>query len=204
MRCAIYARVSTQDQTPDNQLLPLRAFASARGWTVTEFTDHGVSGVKESRPALDTMLKAARSRKLDVIVVTKLDRLARSVHHLLSVGKELDALGVNLLVLDQAIDSTTPSGRLLFHVLASVAEFERDLIRERVVAGMRRARAAGKHLGRHPSHAFDTAEAAALLAIGHSLRAVGRRLGVHPFTVKRAVQKGVAGGPQKAAPMVAV
>jgi DNA invertase Pin-like site-specific DNA recombinase len=94
MRAAVYARVSTQDQTPDNQLLPLRAFIAARGWTVAEYVDHGISGSKESRPALDALLKAARSRKVDAIVVTKLDRLARSVHHLLSVSKELQALGV--------------------------------------------------------------------------------------------------------------
>jgi DNA invertase Pin-like site-specific DNA recombinase len=197
-RCAIYARVSTQDQTPDNQLLPLRAFAGARGWAVTEYTDHGISGVKESRPSLDAMLKAARGRKLDVIVVTKLDRLARSVHHLLAVSKELEALGVNLVVLDQAIDTTTPSGRLLFHVLASVAEFERDLIHERVVAGMRRARAAGRHLGRPAVHAIDTAVATAMLADGLSLRQIGKRLGVHRWLVRKAVNKGVAGAPRKA------
>src|SRR6059036_373055 len=104
LRAAIYARVSTQDQTPENQLLPLRAFATARGWSATEYTDHGVSGAKEQRPALDAMLKVARSRKVDVIVVTKLDRLARSVHHLLSVSKELEALGVGLVVTEQALD----------------------------------------------------------------------------------------------------
>jgi len=131
------------------------------------------------------MLKAARSRKVDVIVVTKLDRLARSVHHLLSVAKELEALSVGLVVTEQALDTTTPSGRLLFHVLASVAEFERDLIRDRVIAGMRRAKAAGKHLGRRASHSIDTAEAGRLLADGLSLRAVARTLGVHPFAVSR-------------------
>jgi len=199
MRAAIYARVSTQEQTPENQLLPLRAFASARGWDAVEYVDHGVSGAKERRPSVDAMLKAARGRKLDVIVVTKLDRLARSVHHLLSVAKELEALGVNLVVLDQAIDTTTPSGRLLFHVLASVAEFERDLIRERVVAGMRRARAAGRHLGRPAVHAIDTAAATAMLADGLSLRQIGKRLGVHPFAVRRAVTKAGPQAPRKAA-----
>jgi DNA invertase Pin-like site-specific DNA recombinase len=187
MRAAIYARVSTTDQTPDNQLLPLRTFAAARGWTVAEYTDHGVSGAKERRPALDAMLKAARGRKLDVIAVTKLDRLARSVHHLLTVARELDALGVNLVVLDQAIDTTTPSGRLLFHVLASVAEFERDLIRERVVAGMRRAKAQGRHLGRPAVHRIDAAQVRSMLADGLSLRQIGKRLGVHPFAVSRSL-----------------
>jgi DNA invertase Pin-like site-specific DNA recombinase len=103
------------------------------------------------------------------IVVTKLDRLARSVHHLLTVAKELDALGVNLVVLDQVIHSTMPSRRLLFHVLASVAEFERDLIRGRVVAGMKRAKAPGRHLGRPRSDTIDPAQVRCLLADGLSL-----------------------------------
>jgi DNA invertase Pin-like site-specific DNA recombinase len=96
-------------------------------------------------------------------------------------------------VTEQALDTTTPSGRLLFYVLAAVAEFERDIIRERVVAGMRRARAQGRHLGRRAARAIDAAEARSLLAGGLSLRAVARQLGVHPFALKRAVTKGVAG-----------
>jgi DNA invertase Pin-like site-specific DNA recombinase len=92
-RAGIYARVSTTDQTPDNQLLPLRAFTQARGWQAAEYVDHGVSGAKERRPALDALLKAARGRKVDVILVTKLDRLARSVHHLLTVAQELEPSG---------------------------------------------------------------------------------------------------------------
>jgi DNA invertase Pin-like site-specific DNA recombinase len=191
-RCALRSTRESRRPTPDNQLLPLRAFAAARGWTATEYVDHGVSGAKERRPSLDALLKAARGRKLDVIVVTKLDRLARSVHHLLTLARDLDALGVGLVVTEQAMDTTTPSGRLLFHVLASVAEFERDLIRERVVAGMRRARAAGKHLGRRAAHAIDAAQAHALLADGLSLRAVARQLGVHPFAVSRSLARRVA------------
>lgn len=186
-RAGIYARVSTSDQTPDNQLLPLRAFAAARGWTASEYTDHGVSGAKERRPALDALLKAARSRKLDVILIAKLDRLARSVHHLLSVAKELEALGVGLVVTEQALDTTTPSGRLLFYVLAAVAEFERDIIRERVISGLRRAQAQGRRLGRPRLHNVDVTEARKLLAAGLSLRAAGRALGVHPMVVRRAL-----------------
>jgi resolvase-like protein len=109
----------------------LAPHSAARGWSALEFVDHGVSGAKASRPALDALLAAARSRKVDILACTKLDRLARSTHHLVTLGKELEALGVDLVVLDQTIDTTTPSGRLLFHVLAAIAEFERDLIRER-------------------------------------------------------------------------
>src|SRR5207247_2208956 len=186
-RAALYARVSTPDQTPENQLSVLRSFAAARSWDAREFMDHGVSGTKERRPALDAMLAAGRARKVDVVLVTKLDRLARSTHHLVTLAKELQALGVDLVVLDQAIDTTTPAGRLLFHVLAAIAEFERDLIRERVIAGVRRARAQGRHLGRPRKHHVDAERARALIAEGRSLRAVARMLGTHHTVVARAV-----------------
>jgi len=119
-RVGLYCRVSTTGQTAENQLLALRAFATARGWTAAEFVDHGVSGAKEKRPALDALHAAVRARTLDIVACVKLDRLARSVHHLVAMVREFEALGVDLVVLDQAIDTTTPSGRLLFHVLASI------------------------------------------------------------------------------------
>lgn len=187
-RAALYARVSTSEQTTENQLAALRAFAAARGWQPAEFVDHGVSGAKEHRPALDALLAAVRTRKVDVVACVKLDRLARSTHHLVMLAKELEALGVDLVVLDQAIDTTTPAGRLLFHVLAAIAEFERDLIRERVIAGVRRAKAQGKRLGRPRRYHVDTAEVRGLLAQGLSQRAVARRLDVHPSAVARAVR----------------
>jgi len=186
-RTAIYARVSTAEQTPENQLAVLRAFASARGWRVTEFVDHGVSGAKERRPALDALMAAARARKIDVVTCTKLDRLARSTHHLVTLVKELEALGVDLVVLDQAIDTTTPSGRLLFHVLAAIAEFERDLIRDRVIAGIRRAKAQGRRLGRPRRYLVDAGRARDLLRQGVSLRGVARELAVHPSAIARAL-----------------
>ena len=186
-RAGLYARVSTSEQTPENQLVALRAFATARGWHVTEFIDPGISGARERRPALDALLAAARARRVDLVVCTKLDRLARSTHHLVTLAKEFQALGVDLVVLDQAIDTTTPSGRLLFHVLAAIAEFERDLIRDRVLAGLRRARAQGRRLGRPKQHHVDPARARQLLAEGLSLRATARALGAHPTTVRRAL-----------------
>ncbi len=190
-RVALYARVSTTGQTAENQLLALRAFASARGWTATEFTDHGVSGAKEKRPQLDALLAAARARKVDVVACVKLDRLARSTHHLVTLAKELEVLGVDLVVLDQAIDTTTPAGRLLFHVLAAISEFERDLIRDRVLAGLRRARErgtrSGRPVGRPRTQRFDVAEAQRLYAESGSIRAVARQLGVNPGAVWRAV-----------------
>jgi DNA invertase Pin-like site-specific DNA recombinase len=185
-RAALYCRVSTTGQTAENQLLALRSFATARGWTVAEFVDHAQSGAKERRPALDALLAAVRARHVDVVACVKLDRLARSVHHLVAMAREFEALGVDLVVLDQAIDTTTPSGRLLFHVLASVAEFERDLIRDRVHAGLRRARAQGVKLGR-PRVAVDLGRAVSMRSEGKSMRAIARALGVSAMAVNRAL-----------------
>jgi DNA invertase Pin-like site-specific DNA recombinase len=186
LKAAMYARVSTTGQTADNQLLALRTFASARGWTVTEFVDSGISGAKEKRPALDAMLAAVRARKVDLVATVKLDRLARSVHHLVAMVREFEALGVDLIVLDQAIDTTLPAGRLLFHVLAAISEFERDLIRDRVLAGLKRARAQGTRLGR-PRTPVDLGRVAQMRAAGTSIRAVARALGIAPMSVSRAL-----------------
>src|SRR5437667_12439597 len=190
VRAALYGRVSTGGQSTESQRHALRRYAEARGWHIQEFVDLGVSGAKERRPALDRLVKAARARQIDVVAVTKLDRLARSTHHLVSLGRELAALGVDLVVLDQQIDTTTPSGRLLFHVLAAIAEFERDLIRERVKAGLERAKAQGRKLGRPRKHHVDLATAQALIGQGMSLRAVARRLEVQPSAVRRAIAAG--------------
>src|SRR5262245_42325601 len=198
VRAGLYARVSTLDQAPENQLAPLRAYAAARGWVATEFVDHGVSGAKERRPALDRLLADCRRRKLDAVVVTKLDRLARSTHHLVVLGRELEALGIELVVTEQALDTSTPAGRLLFAVLGAIAEFERDLIRERVVAGMRRARSQGVRVGRPKKHDLDPDQVAALRGQGLSLGEIGRRLGngqpVHHTIVKRALAQTLVPG----------
>jgi DNA invertase Pin-like site-specific DNA recombinase len=150
-RVALYARVSTLDkgQDPELQLTELRAFCASRGWTVSgEYVDRGVSGSKESRPQLDQMITAARKREIDVVLVWKLDRFARSLKHLITAVADFEALGVQFVSLRDAVDLTTPSGRLMFQVIGAMAEFERSLIRERVIAGVDRARAKGKRLGR--------------------------------------------------------
>jgi DNA invertase Pin-like site-specific DNA recombinase len=187
-RVALYARVSTTGQTAENQLLALRSFATARGWTITEYVDQGQSGAKERRPDLDALLAAVRARRVDLVACVKLDRLARSVHHLVALVREFEVLGVDLVVLDQAIDTTTPAGRLLFHVLAAISEFERNLIRDRVLAGLRRAKSQGVRLGR-PRVLVDRARAERLLAAGQSLRTVGRALGVSHTTVAGLVKQ---------------
>jgi putative DNA-invertase from lambdoid prophage Rac len=151
MKAAIYARVSTIDQNPENQLAELRRYIEARGWTATEYIDHGVSGAKDSRPALDRLVGDAKRRRVDVLVCWRLDRLGRNLRHLILLLDELHALGVAFVSLGEGIDATTPGGRLQLHVLGAIAEFERARIAERVRAGLNRAKAKGRRLGRPQS-----------------------------------------------------
>ena len=169
----------------------MREYARARGLEVVEeFVDRGVSGAKDRRPALDRLLKDGRRRRFDLVACVKLDRLARSVRHLTTLAAEFEALGIGLVVLDQAIDTTTPSGRLLFHVLGAIAEFERDLIRERTAAGMRAARRRGKRIGR--PKAITGSAGFALergVAKGRSISSLARELGVSRATVTAEVRR---------------
>lgn len=148
MRAAIYARVSTLDQEPENQLVELRRYVQARGWLAVEYVDHGVSGAKDRRPSLDGLVADAKRRKFDVLVCWRLDRLGRNLRHLILLLDELQALGVGFVSLAEGIDATTPAGRLQLHILGAIAEFERGRIQERVKAGLARAKAQGKTLGR--------------------------------------------------------
>jgi DNA invertase Pin-like site-specific DNA recombinase len=149
MRVATYLRCSTLEQHVENQRLELTRYVTARGWEVfKEYADEGISGSKDRRPALDALLADAKRRRFDAVVVWKLDRLGRNLRHLLFLMEELQALGVGLVSLGESIDTTTPAGRLQIHVLSAVAQFERDRLRERVVAGLQRVRAQGKRLGR--------------------------------------------------------
>ena len=150
MRAAIYARVSTLDQEPENQLADLRRYVEARGWSAAEFVDRGISGSKDRRPALDALIKDAKRRRFDVLVCWRLDRLGRNLRHLITLLDELQALGVAFVSLAEGIDATTPAGKLQMHILAAIAEFERARIAERVRAGLARARANGRRLGQKP------------------------------------------------------
>jgi DNA invertase Pin-like site-specific DNA recombinase len=191
MPIAVYARVSTSEQTVEPQLFALRAYASARGFEVVEeYADAGVSGARDRRPALDRLVADARRRRFDVLAVTKLDRLARSVRHLTTLAAELEALGVGLVVLDQSIDTGTPSGRLLFNVLGSIAEFERDLIRERVLTGIAAARRRGQRFGRPDALTPEARDRLArLAAAGRSTREIAAILGASKSTVAREVAR---------------
>ena len=191
LRAALYARVSTTGHGQDVglQLDELRQVAAQRGWTVVDdYVDAGVSGAKTSRPALDRLLEDARGGRIDVVAIWKLDRLARSVRHLLELADSLNAWGVGLVsVRDAHVDTTTPAGRFTLQILGAVAELERSLIRERVVAGVRRAQAAGKHCGR-PKVELDLRPAVAMLDQGHGLKTTAKALGVSRATLRRRLE----------------
>src|SRR5580692_7461725 len=157
-RAAIYVRVSTAEQDTDMQETELRQYVESRGWECVVYRDKAQSGAKNDRPALNAMLSDLGRRKFDVVVVWALDRLARSLKQLLTIGEECRSLGVDLVSLRQNIDTTLPAGRLTFQILGAVAEFEREMLRERVKAGMAQARRSGKHVGRPALRGFHGTE----------------------------------------------
>ena len=182
MRAAIYARVSTFDQEPENQLQELRRYIAARGWTGVEYVDKGLSGARDKRPALETLIQDAKRRQCDVLVCWRLDRLGRNLKHLITLLEDLQALGVAFVSLAEGIDATTPAGKLQLHILGAIAEFERARIAERVRAGLARARAQGRRLGR--PRALPPLERLRLVD-GLSADVAGARLGVSRSTIKR-------------------
>lgn len=184
MKAALYGRVSTFDQEPENQFAELRRYVAARGWTPAEYVDRGVSGAKDRRPALDELLRDARRRRFDVLVVWRLDRLGRNLRHLITLLDELQALGIAFVSLNEGIDATTPAGKLQMHILGAIAEFERARIAERVKAGLQRARAQGKRLGR-PRKAPAT-----VVVPGGSVREAARAWGVSKTTAARWIASG--------------
>ena len=191
-RAAIYVRVSTDKQTIENQVTVLRQIAERRGWEVVEqYHDAGISGAKgrDGRPGLDQMLKDASKRKFDVIMAWAIDRLGRSLIDLLGTIQELEACGVDLYLDQQSIDTTTPAGKLMFQVCGAFAEFERSMIRQRVYAGLKRAVAQGKQLGRPRIDAAIEKRIQAQLRTGKGILKVARELGVGSGTVQRVKQE---------------
>jgi DNA invertase Pin-like site-specific DNA recombinase len=170
------------------QTREIRQFCEARGWQlVAEYVDEGVSGAKDSRPELNRLMADASRRRFDALVVWKFDRFARSVSHLLRALETFNSLGIAFVSLSEQVDTTTPTGRMIFTVLGAVAELERSLIAERVRAGLRNARAKGKRLGR-PRVAVDAARIASLRASGLSWPKIARELGVSVGKVYQAAR----------------
>ena len=190
MKTAIYARVSTTNgQDPEMQLRELRDYCQRRGWEVhREYVDVGISGTKEKRPELDKLLADAHRRHFDAVVVWRFDRFARSVSHLLRALENFRSLGIEFVSLSEQVDTSTPTGKMVFTVLGAVAELERSLIVERVRAGLRNARAKGRKLGR-PRKPLDASKLTSMRSAGASWRAVGAALGVAPATALHAVSK---------------
>jgi DNA invertase Pin-like site-specific DNA recombinase len=207
-RVAIYARVSTskcekcgkrqsdhdardheyRGQDAEVQLRELREYAELRGWQITEIYTDSVSGTKNSRPGLDKLMGDAARRRFDVVVVWRFDRFARSVSHLLRALEQFQSLGIDFVSLSENVDTSTPTGKMIFTVLGAVAELERSLIVERVKAGIRNARAKGKKLGR-PRADVRESEIEALRASGASWRAIAKEMGFGVGTVHRIGQR---------------
>ena len=189
MKAAIYARVSTTNgQDPTVQTRELKEYCERRGWKMAgEYVDTGISGTKEKRPELDKLMSDAHRRRFDAIVVWKFDRFARSVSHLLRALETFKALGVEFVSLSEQVDTSTPTGKMVFTVLGAVAELERSLIAERVRAGLRNARAKGKKLGR-PHRVVDQAKIARLRREGLGWKAIAAQVGAGVGTVRKAVQ----------------
>ena len=184
-RVAIYARVSTKrHQDVNTQLIPLREYAKHRGWKIqAEYVDVGISGSKARRPELDKLMKAAGQRAFDVVLVFRFDRFARSSLHLATALAEFQSLSIDFASHNEAIDTSTPMGKMVFHVLAAVAELELAIIRERVAFGVAKARKTKEHWGR-PKAIFDRQEALRLYQEeGLSSRKIAERLGVGKDTV---------------------
>jgi DNA invertase Pin-like site-specific DNA recombinase len=205
MKAAIYARVSTANngQDPAMQTRELREYCERRGWTVAgEYVDIGISGTKEKRPELDRLLGEAHRRRFDAVVVWRFDRFARSVSHLLRALETFKSLGIEFVSLSEQVDTSTPTGKMVFTVLGAVAELERSLIVERVRAGLRNAKAKGKPPGR-PRVAVDVARIAALRLQGLSWMKIGEQLGLGEGTVRRTAATS-AKNPFKTVPATAV
>jgi DNA invertase Pin-like site-specific DNA recombinase len=190
-RIAIYARVSTANQTVENQFQELRAVAQRNGWQiVVELSDNGISGAKgrDQRPAFDELVKRATRREFDLIMVWAIDRLGRSIQHLVSFMTEIQSLGVDLYIHQQALDTTTASGRMIFGIFSALGEYERELMRERIMAGQRRARSQGVKIGR-PTKMNDAVRTSVKLlhSNGMAIRNIARQLEIGVGTVYSAL-----------------
>jgi DNA invertase Pin-like site-specific DNA recombinase len=186
MRAAIYARISTTNHGQDvnMQLRELREFCERRGLEIAGEYTESASGAKDSRPELNRLMADAKQRRFDAVCVWKLDRFGRSLRHLVNALADLESLGISFISIKDNLDLSTPSGRLMFQIIGAMAEFERALIQERVKAGLRHAKAKGKHVGR-PRLVLDGSQITRLRSQGLSWLTIGKRLGVGEGTVRR-------------------
>ena len=187
MRVAIYARVSTGEQTTDNQVIKLKKVAERNGWEVEAIYADTISGAKSKRPELDKLMKAIMRKEIDMVMVWSVDRLGRSLQHLTTLLSDIHSKGVDLYLHQQGIDTTTPSGKMMFQMCGVFAEFERSLIRERVLAGLDRARSQGKRLGRPPVPPVQIEKMKRMREEGMTLTAIAKKVGVSVGKVHQCV-----------------
>ena len=187
-RVALYLRVSTAEQTVENQERELRAIAERAGWQIAAvFTDAGISGAKgrDKRPGFDQLLRGATRREFDMVAAWSVDRLGRSLQDLVAFLAEIHGAGVDLYLHQQAIDTSTPAGKAMFQMMGVFAEFERSMIRERVNSGIARAKAKGQRFGR-PKVSLEAEEKArSLLRAGHGILKVAKLARLGSGTVQR-------------------
>ena len=187
MKTAIYARVSTDEQTTDNQVIKLKQVAERNGWEVQAIYADTISGAKSKRPELDKLMKAVMRKEVDMVMVWSVDRLGRSLQHLTTLLSDIESKGIDLYLHQQNIDTSTPSGKMLFQLLGVFAEFERSMIRERVMAGLDRARSQGKRLGRSPVPPITVDKIKRLREEGLSLRKIAKQIGISTSKVHQLV-----------------
>ena len=186
MKTAIYARVSTDEQTTDNQVIELKKVAERNGWEIETIYADTISGAKSKRPQLDKLMKAIMRKEIDMVMVWSVDRLGRSLQHLTTLLSDIHSKGVDLYLHQQGIDTTTPSGKMMFQMCGVFAEFERSLIRERVMAGLERARSQGKRLGR-PVPPILIEKMKCMRQEGMTLTAIAKKVGVSVGKVHQCV-----------------
>ena len=192
MRCAIYTRISTDTQTSENQLMELRQIAASKSLTIVrEYTDHGISGAKGrvGRKGFDELIKGATRKEFDIILAWSVDRLGRSLTDLLSFLNEIQSVGCDLYLHQQGLDTSTPAGKMMFQMCGVFAEFERGMIRERVIAGQNRAKAQGKHIGR-PSNLNEglIQSIKYMRSQGLGIRRIAKELKVGVGTIYRVIE----------------
>jgi len=205
-RVAVYARVSTNSQDCQNQIIELRRYCLARGWQAAEFVDSGLSGAlgEDKRPAMKAMMAAVKRRQVDAVIVWDFSRFARSMRHLVEALDLFQSLGVSFISLREGIDTSTANGRMVFGIFASLSQFERELIRERVLLGLQKSRSLGRVPGPQ-RNAVDMAKLQDMASKGFSLRSLAQSFNVSKDTVRRLLRPAVANGSQNlAAPSVEV
>jgi DNA invertase Pin-like site-specific DNA recombinase len=191
-RVAIYARVSTKDQSVDMQLHDLERYARERGFVIFGiYKDNGVSGTKETRPALSELMNDAKKRKFDTVLVWRFDRFARSTKHLVTALYEFRNLGIDFISYQENIDTSSPLGEAIFTIISAMSKLERDIIAERVKGGLRKARANGKQLGR-PTGNIDIDKVIEYKEQGRSIREIAKEMGIHRSKVERTLKQGVS------------